>query len=154
MSRATVADFVDSFFTRSLFQSDDAVAASVLDTDLSPDVEIVYVSILAPYSNLNNILILLPRINGTPFTKAAFVTLITEQFRSTFLASITEIKDLNILTTNDSGSTGVVAQWTSYVTKGKEDGKEIKQSATTVVRVEEVNGKPVVTGLWEAQTSE
>ena len=82
------------------------------------------------------------------------MTLITEQFRSAFVASITELKDLNILTTNDSGSTGVVAQWTAYVTKGKEDGKEVKQSATTLVRVEEVNGKNVVTGLWEAQTSE
>lgn len=48
----------------------------------------------------------------------------------------------------------MVAQWTAYVTRGKEDGKEIKQSATTVVRVEEVNGKHVVTGLWEVQTSE
>lgn len=82
------------------------------------------------------------------------MTLITEQFRSTFVASVTEIKDLNILTTNDAGSTGVVAQWTSYVTKGKDDGKDIKQSATTVVRVEEIDGKHVVTGLWEAQTSE
>ncbi|RAO70502.1 uncharacterized protein BHQ10_006514 [Talaromyces amestolkiae] len=134
MSRASVADFVDSFFTRTLFQADDTLAASVLDTDLSPDVEIV--------------------INGTRFTKATFVTLITEQFRSTFVASVTEIKDLNILTTNDAGSTGVVAQWTSYVTKGKDDGKDIKQSATTVVRVEEIDGKHVVTGLWEAQTSE
>lgn len=41
MSRATVADFVDSFFTRILFQADDTIAASVLDTDLAPDVEIV-----------------------------------------------------------------------------------------------------------------
>jgi hypothetical protein len=106
------------------------------------------------YPNPNNILILLSRINGTRFTKASFITLITEQFRSAFVASITEIKDLNILTTNDSGSTGVVAQWTAYVTKGKEDGKEVKQSATTLVRVEEVNGKHAVTGLWEAQTSE
>lgn len=82
------------------------------------------------------------------------MTLITEKFRSAFVASITEIRDLNILTTNDFGSTGVVAQWTSYVIQGKEDGKEIKQSATTVVRIEEVNGKHAVTGLWEAQTSE
>jgi hypothetical protein len=41
MSRAIVADFVDSFFTRTLFQGDDTLAASVLDTDLAPQVEIV-----------------------------------------------------------------------------------------------------------------
>lgn len=82
----------------------------------------------------------------------AFITLITTQFRTAFLATIVEIKDLNIVTTNDSGSTGVVGQWTAYVTKEKEHGKELKQSATTIVRVEEVDGKKVVTGLWEAQT--
>jgi hypothetical protein len=94
------------------------------------------------------------RINGTRFTKAEFITLITNQFRTAFVASITEIKDLNIVTTNDFGSTGVVAQWTAYVTKGKEDGKELKQSATTVVRVEDADGKHLVTGLWEAQTQD
>lgn len=107
-----------------------------------------------PLDNIHTEIGLLTRINGARFTKAAFVTLITEQFRTAFVASITEIKDLNIVTTNDSGSTGVVAQWTAYVTRGKGDGKEIKQSATTVVRVEEVNGKRAVTGIWEAQTSD
>lgn len=92
------------------------------------------------------------KINGNVLTSSEFVTLITTQFRSAFSASIVEIKDLNIVTTNDSGSTGVVGQWTAYVTKGKEDRKELKQSATTIVKVEEWHGKHVVTGLWEAQT--
>ncbi|KAI1630013.1 hypothetical protein EDD37DRAFT_77730 [Exophiala viscosa] len=134
MSRPAVADFVDSFFTNTLFQADDKLAASVLATELASDANIV--------------------INGTSLTGSDFVNLITTQFRSAFSASIVEIKDLNIATTNDSGSTGVVGQWTAYVTKGKEDGKEIKQSATTIVKVEERDGKNVVTGLWEAQTVE
>lgn len=92
------------------------------------------------------------KINGTSLTSSEFVNLITTQFRPAFHASIVEIKDLNIVTTNDSGSTGVVGQWTAYMTKGKGDGKEIKQSATTIVKVEEREGKHVVTGLWEAQT--
>jgi len=100
-----------------------------------------------PYSGYLSI-----KINGTLLTTSEFVTLITTQFRSAFFASIVEIKDLNIMTTNDSGSTGVVGQWTAYVAKGKEDGKELKQSATTIVKVEEREGKNVVTGLWEAQT--
>lgn len=41
MPRPTVADFVDSFFTHTLFQADDTLAASVLDTELAPDAEIV-----------------------------------------------------------------------------------------------------------------
>jgi hypothetical protein len=72
--------------------------------------------------------------------------------RTAFLLSIVEIKDLNIKITNDSGSTGVVGQWTSYVTKGKTDGEEANLSATLIVKVEEREGKSVVTGLWEAAT--
>jgi hypothetical protein len=53
---------------------------------------------------------------------------------------------------NEARSTGIVGQWTSYLTKGKADGKELKQSATTIVKVEERNGKNVVTAIWEAQT--
>ncbi|KIV79066.1 hypothetical protein PV11_06653 [Exophiala sideris] len=132
MSRPVVADFVDSFFTRTLFQGDDKLAASVLATELASDASIV--------------------INGTVLSSSDFVDLITTQFRSAFSASIVTIKDLDIATTNTSGSTGVVGQWTAYVTKGKEDGKEIKQSATTIVKVEERDGKNIVTGLWEAQT--
>jgi hypothetical protein len=54
--------------------------------------------------------------------------------------------------TNDTGSTGIVGQWTAYVTRGKADGKELKQSATTIVKVEERNGNKAVTAIWEAQT--
>ena len=37
MPRPTVAAFVDSFFTQSLFQRDDDLAASVLATELASD---------------------------------------------------------------------------------------------------------------------
>ena len=40
MSRPAVAGFVDSFFTRTLFQQDDVLATSVLDTELAPDATI------------------------------------------------------------------------------------------------------------------
>lgn len=46
----------------------------------------------------------------------------------------------------------MVAQWTSYVTKGKTDGKETNQVASLIVKVEEREGKSVVTGLWEVAT--
>ncbi|RVX68742.1 hypothetical protein B0A52_07628 [Exophiala mesophila] len=132
MPRPTVAAFVDSFFTQSLFQRDDDLAASVLATELASDAII--------------------NINGNTLTATDFVNIITSKFRGAFLASITEIKDLNIVTTNGSGSTGVVGQWTSYVTQGKSDGKELKQSATTIVKVEERQGRQIVTAIWEAQT--
>lgn len=40
MPRPAVADFVDSFFTRALFQPDDQLAASALATELAPDANI------------------------------------------------------------------------------------------------------------------
>lgn len=36
--------------------------------------------------------------------------------------------------------------------KAKADGKETNQSATTIVKVEEREGKNIVVGLWEAAT--
>lgn len=45
MPRAAVADFVDSFFTRTLFQADDGLAASVLATELASDA-IIHVRLL------------------------------------------------------------------------------------------------------------
>lgn len=92
------------------------------------------------------------QINGNPLTSSEFIKLIATQFRPAFTASIVEIKNLNIVTSNDSGSTGVVGQWTAYITKGKEDGKELKQSATTIVKVEERDGRTIITSIWEAQT--
>lgn len=92
------------------------------------------------------------KINGASLTSHDFVNLIIKKFRPTCNAAIIEIKDLNIATTNELGSTGVVGQWTAYETKGKEDGKNLKQSATTIVKVEERAGSHVVTGIWEAQT--
>lgn len=94
------------------------------------------------------------KINGHSLTSSEFINLITTQFRGSQVAEIGEIKDLNIITSNDSGSTGVVGQWTSYVTTGKADGRKIKQSATTIVQVEERDGKSVVVGLWEAQSAD
>lgn len=50
MSRSAVADFVDSFFTRTLFQADDGLAASVLATDLASDANI-YVGCLLYFAS-------------------------------------------------------------------------------------------------------
>lgn len=93
------------------------------------------------------------QINGTTLTALEFVDLITTQFRAAYLATIVDIRDLNIVTTNENESAGVVGQWTIYVTRSKSDGQEIKQSATTIVKVEERNGQSVITGIWEAQTA-
>jgi hypothetical protein len=43
MSRPLVADFVDAFFTRTLFQPDDTIATAILEAELSPDADIVCV---------------------------------------------------------------------------------------------------------------
>ncbi|WRT68784.1 uncharacterized protein IL334_005764 [Kwoniella shivajii] len=132
MTRPLVADIVDSFFTRVLFQEDDQLASSTLTEELSADAII--------------------NINGSDLSAEKFVSLITTQFRGAFTASISHIQDLNIVTTNDTSTTGVVGQYTKYKTKSKVSGQILKQSATTIVKVEERDGKNVVTALWEAQT--
>lgn len=50
MSRPVAATFVDSFFTRTLFQQDDALAESVLAADLAPDATISVSLISSPFS--------------------------------------------------------------------------------------------------------
>ncbi|WVQ81679.1 hypothetical protein IAT38_003804 [Cryptococcus sp. DSM 104549] len=134
MSRPQVAEFVDAFFKRSLFQEDDALATSVLADELSEDAQIV--------------------INGNTLPAELFRTVISSQFRGLHTATVTSIQDLNIATTNPEGTAGVVGQFSKYETKTKEGGVVVKQSATTIVKVEEREGKKVVTGIWEAQTEE
>ncbi|WWC73364.1 uncharacterized protein I206_107331 [Kwoniella pini CBS 10737] len=132
MPKPSVAEFVDAFFTRTLFQDDDVVASSVLASELSPDAVI--------------------NMNGNDLTTESFINLINTQFRPAFSAKVLEIRDLNIVTTNTEGTTGVVAQYTRYETSGKSDNTILKQSATTIVAVEERDGKRSITRIWEAQT--
>ncbi|WWC64306.1 uncharacterized protein I303_106916 [Kwoniella dejecticola CBS 10117] len=134
MSRLPVASFVDSFFRRTLFQGDDEEAISTLSRELSGDAEI--------------------NINGNSLTTSEFIDLITTGFRASFTASVVEIRDLNIVSTNEAGTTRVVGQYTIYDTKGKVDKAVLRQSATTIVRVEHRGGKTQITGLWEAQTTD
>ncbi|WVW79184.1 hypothetical protein I302_101150 [Kwoniella bestiolae CBS 10118] len=112
MSRPAVANFVDSFFSRTLFQPDDGLASSVLSAELALDAAI----------------------------------------KGAFSASVISIQDLNIVPANEAKTTGIVGQFSKYETKGKEDGKVLKQSATTIVKVDERDGKMLITAIWEAQT--
>nr|XP_019047905.1 hypothetical protein I302_04525 [Kwoniella bestiolae CBS 10118]OCF26835.1 hypothetical protein I302_04525 [Kwoniella bestiolae CBS 10118] len=132
MSRPAVANFVDSFFSRTLFQPDDGLASSVLSAELALDAAI--------------------NINGNELTAEIFIGLITTQFRGAFSASVISIQDLNIVPANEAKTTGIVGQFSKYETKGKEDGKVLKQSATTIVKVDERDGKMLITAIWEAQT--
>nr|XP_019005769.1 uncharacterized protein I203_01084 [Kwoniella mangroviensis CBS 8507]OCF69230.1 hypothetical protein I203_01084 [Kwoniella mangroviensis CBS 8507] len=132
MSRPAVVHFVDSFFARTLFQPDDDLAATVLSAELAPDAAI--------------------NINGNHLTAETFIGLITSQFRGAFSASVTSIQDLNVVPTNETKTSGIVGQYSKYETRGKADGKVLKQSATTIVKVDERDGKKLITSIWEAQT--
>lgn len=90
-------------------------------------------------------------INGNCLTPTLFREVITSQFRDVFLARVISITDLNVILLNPEGTTGVVAQNSKYETKGKADGQVLVQSATTIVQVEEQNGKKVMS-IFEAQT--
>ncbi|OWZ50075.1 hypothetical protein C368_06778 [Cryptococcus neoformans 125.91] len=117
---------------RALFQEDDAVAISALADELSEDAQI--------------------NINGNCLTPTLFREVITSQFRDVFLARVISITDLNVILLNPEGTTGVVAQNSKYETKGKADGQVLVQSATTIVQVEEQNGKKVIMSIFEART--
>ncbi|KAL8292306.1 hypothetical protein RQP46_001772 [Phenoliferia psychrophenolica] len=125
----SAAAFVDDFFHRILYQPDDAVAAEALSLDLSEDARI--------------------NINGTDLTAAAFSSMIKNQFRGTQIGALISSKDLNTSPLDPYGKTGAVAQTSQYTTTGKEDGKVVPQTATTLVKVEERNGKRIVTSLFE-----
>ncbi|WVF67225.1 hypothetical protein IAT40_001973 [Kwoniella sp. CBS 6097] len=133
MSRPAVADFVDSFFVRTLFQDDEALAVKTLEEELAPD-EVC------------------PDVQTSDRRAIAFQTVITAQFRPSHTATIIEIKDLNIVPHGPTEGTGTVAQFTRYETVGKADGSVLKQSATTIVQVGEKDGKKVIAAIWEAQT--
>lgn len=128
----SVAQFVDRFFHKLLFRSDDSIAAESISSELFTDALI--------------------NINGNALTAAIFESLIKEQFRGTQTAVENSVVDLNFAPSNETGRTGVIAQIRKYTTTAKADGKEVPQTATTLVQVEEKEGKLVIVGLFEVQS--
>ena len=92
-------------------------------------------------------------VNGNSLPVSAFIA-ITSQYRSTTSGHILNIQDLNIVPTDSSGRTGVVAQLTTYETEDKGTGKKVGAKATTIVAVEQRGERRVIAGIWEAQSQD
>lgn len=147
----SVAQFVDRFFHKLLFRSDDSIAAESISSELFTDALIKYaLSFCIPPSETQPCFSC--SINGNALTAAIFESLIKEQFRGTQTAVENSVVDLNFAPSNETGRTGVIAQIRKYTTTAKADGKEVPQTATTLVQVEEKEGKLVIVGLFEVQS--
>ena len=91
------------------------------------------------------------RINGNSLPASTFIA-ITSQYRSATTGTILSIQDLNAVPVDASGRTGIIAQFTTYETTDKASGAKTKAVATTIVAVEEREGRRVIAGIWEAQS--
>lgn len=92
-------------------------------------------------------------INGNVLT-AEFFKGVTLQYRTAFTGNITSIQDLNVVPVDATGNAGIVAQLTKYETEQKGTGEKVLATATTIVSVEEREGKKVIAGIWEAQSND
>ncbi|KAM0755831.1 hypothetical protein T439DRAFT_351574 [Meredithblackwellia eburnea MCA 4105] len=129
----TVAQYVEGWFHRFLYQPEDSIAIKALE-ELSPDAII--------------------NINGDSLTAQAFIDFIQIQFRGTQHGAFVSSTDLAFSPLDPEGRTGVISQQSRYTTTSKSDGSVVASKATTIVKVEDVGGKRVVTALWEVAIPE
>ncbi|KAJ6546901.1 hypothetical protein B0H19DRAFT_1265882 [Mycena capillaripes] len=128
----TLGQFVDLLFQRLFFNQEDMpLVLSTFENDVAADALI--------------------EVNGTNFSPAAFLEVIKE-FHTTSLATLTAIEDLVVVPLDSAARTGVVAQISKFTVTNKADAEVKEQVSVTVVKVEEKDGRRVMTSLVEAQT--
>ncbi|KAJ7272974.1 hypothetical protein C8J57DRAFT_1467393 [Mycena rebaudengoi] len=126
----TLGEFVDLLFQRLFFKGDMPLALSTFENDVTADAVI--------------------DINGKNMTAAAFLELIKE-FHASSVAKLKTIEDLAVVPADPAGRAGVVAQVSTFTTAPKADGKEKEHKSVTIVKVEEREGRRVMTMLAEVQ---
>ncbi|KAJ6606339.1 hypothetical protein DFH09DRAFT_1269335 [Mycena vulgaris] len=127
----TLGEFVDLLFQRLFFRGDDMpLILSTFENDVAPDALI--------------------DVNGTKMSAAKFLEIIKD-FHATSRAELTTIEDLAVAPLDPAGRTGVVAQVTKLTVTLKKDSSVTKQVSVTIVKVEEKNGRRVMTSLVEVQ---
>ncbi|KAF7353743.1 hypothetical protein MVEN_01059700 [Mycena venus] len=128
----TLGQFVDLLFQRLFFnQSDMPLVLSTYENDVAADATI--------------------EINGKNMPTAAFLEVIKE-FHTTSLAKLTTIEDLVVVPLDPAARTGVVAQISKFTITNKADRKVSEHVSVTVVKVEEKEGRRVMTSLVETQS--
>ncbi|KAJ7131377.1 hypothetical protein C8R44DRAFT_871872 [Mycena epipterygia] len=127
----TLGEFVDLLFQRLVFQqSDMPLVFSTLENDIARD---------AVFD-----------INGKNMSTAQYLEAIKD-FHATSVAKLTKIEDLAVAPFDPAGRTGVVAQFSKFTVTSKTDGSVKNTVAVTVVKVEEKEGRRVMTSLVETQ---
>ncbi|KAJ7253393.1 hypothetical protein B0H12DRAFT_1116980 [Mycena haematopus] len=129
----TLSQFVDLLFQRVFFQEDIPLALSTYENDVAPTLRSS-----AP-------------INGKNMSAAAFLEMI-KGFHATSLAKLTILEDLVVVPLDPASRTGVVAQLSTFTITNKADGKVSEHKLVTIVKVEEKEGRRIMTSLLEAQT--
>ncbi|KAJ7494499.1 hypothetical protein B0H11DRAFT_939395 [Mycena galericulata] len=89
-------------------------------------------------------------MNGKTFSTAGFLEAI-KAFHTTFIGKLTKTDDLAVSPFDAAARTGVVAQVTKFAVTSKADGSVKEQVSVTIVKVEEKDGKRILTSLVEAQ---
>ncbi|KAJ7460884.1 hypothetical protein B0H11DRAFT_155915 [Mycena galericulata] len=125
----TLGEFVDLLFQRLFFTPNDLpLALSTFENDVAADAA----------------------VNGKTFSTAGFLEAI-KAFHATFIGKLTKTDDLAVSPFDAAARTGVVAQVTKFAVTSKADGSVKEQVSVTIVKVEEKDGKRVLTSLVEAQ---
>ncbi|KAJ7253401.1 hypothetical protein B0H12DRAFT_1323697 [Mycena haematopus] len=126
----TIGQFVDLLFQRLFFQEGMPLVLSTYENDIAADVSI--------------------ELNGKKLTNAAFLDAVKE-FQATTLAKLIMIEDLVVVPLDPASRTGVVAQISKFTLTNKADGKVSQHTSVTTVKVEEKEGRRIMTSLVEAQ---
>ncbi|KAJ7168405.1 hypothetical protein C8R43DRAFT_149852 [Mycena crocata] len=128
----TLGEFVDLLFQRLFFNQDDMpLVLSTFANDVAVNATI--------------------DVNGKSLSTATFLEIIKD-FHKTSLAKLTTIEDLAVAPLDEAARTGVVAQVSKFTVTNKADGKVKEQVSVTIVKVEEKEGRRVMTSLVETQT--
>ncbi|KAJ7490708.1 hypothetical protein FB451DRAFT_1220843 [Mycena latifolia] len=128
----TIGEFADLLFQRLFFQSEDmALVDLTFEHDVAPDAQII--------------------ANGHSATPAQFLEGI-KAFHKAGIAKLLTIKDLALVPYDPAAKTGIVAQLSTFSLKSKEDGSVKEHTSVALCKVEERNGKRVLTSVVEVQT--
>ncbi|KAK7035834.1 hypothetical protein R3P38DRAFT_2909272 [Favolaschia claudopus] len=127
----TLGQFVDLLFQRLFFYRDDMpLVFPTWENDVLADVAI--------------------ELNGKHLTPPAFFELI-KNFHETSFGKLLSIEDLVVVPLDPAARTGVVSQISKFSVTNKADGKTTVNVSVTTVKVEEKDGRRIMTSLVEAQ---
>ncbi|KAJ7500452.1 hypothetical protein B0H11DRAFT_2189359 [Mycena galericulata] len=127
----TLGEFVNLLFQRLFFTPNDLpLVLSTFENDVAADAAF--------------------EVNGNSFPTAGYLEAI-KKFHATSIGKLTKIDDLAVSHFDAVARTGVVAQVTKFAVTSKADGSVEEQVAVTIVKVDEKDGKRILTSLVEAQ---